>query len=263
MKYHPIPISMRQTILALSLSLFAGYAHALAYYDAFADALLSIDTITNLNNPGDNSVLSVDGNVYTENLGKTEHGKVESSYYGVIDLQSSTASDPGLLNQVSDIHGNVYPTISGSLADTVYSSLGEFNLRNLSTTDTVQIDFSLKFNIEANASITRPGNENAYAEAFVRLIDTLGQVYLDQTISADAKGVLAPPHDAMDDTLLFSITLLPDTLQTSNESFNRITLNVSARGNAESIPEPSTIFLFASGLIGMVNWSRRLRLSLF
>lgn len=253
---------MRQTILALSLSLFAGFAHALAYYDAHADALLSIDMITNLTNPGEVSAVSIDGNVYTENVGKTEYGKVESSYYGITDLQSSTASDPGLLNQVSDIHGNAYPTLtSRSLADTVYSSLGEFNLRNPSLTDTVRIDLSLVFNLEANAVITNILNENAYAEAFVRLIDTLQGVLLDQTVSADAKGVLAPTHDAWDNTLLFSITLLPDTLDNADKMFDRITLNVSARGNGESIPEPSTIILFASGLLGMANWGRRRRLS--
>lgn len=238
-------------ILLTGIFLVSPSVLAFSYFDSYASALLTIDQIHNKTNPGSLTSVSITGDVYVSNDSFTEFGNAATSQSGGMALLDSSSANPGLIDLSSDVHGNTYAVPTGSLADRIYSLYGEFNLRNLSTTDSVQIDFSLLFNIGSNAALNDFYNENAFSEAFVTLYDSLGQITFNKTVSADAKGILGPSNDSLSDTLLFSIILLPDTLDTSNLSFNYLALNVSARGNSESIPEPETLILILGGILAM------------
>jgi hypothetical protein len=239
-----------KVILLTGIFLVSPSVLAFSYFDSHASALLTIDQVHNITNPGSSTSLSITGDVYVSNDSYTEFGNAATSQSGMALLDSSNAS-PGLIDLSSDVHGNTYAIPTGSLADRIYSLNGEFNLQNLSTTDSVKIDFSLLFNIGSNAALNDFYNENAFSEAFVILYDSLGQITFNKTVSADAKGILGPSNDSLSDTLLFSIILQPDTLDTSNLSFNYLALNVSARGNSESIPEPETLLLILGGIVAM------------
>ena len=244
--------SARHMIAALCLSLCANFAHAYANYQASASGQLEIYSV---NAPGGLSSLGVSGNVFLDNQGTSLYGSADGSNNGSLSIQDGSAgTSPGLLNQSSDVQGYANPTIAGSQALSYHSSEGLFTLTNLSSTDTIEVALSLLYNASVNAAVTRILSESAYTNAFVSLIDNLTGVLLDLNLSADAKGLLGPVSEASGDTLLFTVTLLPGAV-------DDITLRVGASGSATSIPEPSTIVLLVSGLLGMSKLKHRRRYS--
>jgi hypothetical protein len=242
----------RQLLTAIVLSLFANFAHAYANYQASASGQLEIYSIANQTNPGgDLSFLNIDGDVYVDNTGHNHYGAADASDNGSTSIQAGAAgSDPGLLTQSSDVQGyaDISPVLSHALS--YNSSLGQFTLSNQSATDTVQVDLSLLYSLSVNAALSRMLSENAVANAFVSLTDTLTGVLLDRTLSADAQGLLAPPNDSWGDNPTFSVVLQPGEV-------DQLTLRLGVSGNAQSVPEPATIFLMASGLAGLIGMGKR------
>lgn len=251
MKNHsPYFWGARQVLIAAALSLFAGLTHATAVYDATAQASLTIDAITNLTNPGDLTGLSITGWTNPENGGSTTFGNAQATFDGLIDLQDSTASSPGWLRQESEAHGNAEAPPQLNIASSFHDSQGAFELRNDSPTDSFQIDFSLVYDLAVGAGVTSLLTESAFAEAYIRLIDDLLQIDVDETLIADALGVLGPGSDSKGDTILFSITLDPNT-------FDRLSLEVAASGLAQAVAEPDMMPLFGIGLFGLAGAFRR------
>jgi hypothetical protein len=242
----------RQVLTAIGLSLFANFAHAYANYQASASGQLEIYSIANQTNPGgDLSFLNIDGNVSVDNTGHDHFGLADANDHGFTSIQAGGAgTDPGLLTQSSDVQGyaDTSPFLSHALS--YNSSLGQFTLRNQSATDTVQVDLSLIYTLAVNAAASNILNDNAYANAFVNLTDTLTGVLLDRTLSADAQGLLAPPNDSWGDNPTFSVILQPGDV-------DQLTFRVGVSGNAQSIPEPATIFLMAGGLAGLMGVGKR------
>jgi hypothetical protein len=261
MKSHSSQFSTIPRVLtAVVLSLSATLAHANAVYDAFADASLNIDSIINMTNqkdPNDLTGLLITGDVLVTNEGSTIFGNALATYFGDTILLENSDFSPVSLYQSSGAQGNAEASPLVSIAESNHSSLGTFNFSNNSPTDIFQIEFSLKYNLAVNAAVTNRLNETATAEAFVRLIDDLLRfIPVDETLSADALGILALTNDSLGDTQLLSITLAPG-------EFDRLSLNVSAQGRADPlpVPEPAIFLLLGSSLAGLICMAKRRRLS--
>jgi len=242
--------ALPRVLVAATLTLFAGLASATAIYDAVAQASLTINAITNQTNPGDLSGLSITGDAYLVNEGSTTVGNAQATYGGTIDLQDSSASNPGWLRQDSEAHGNAEAPPQLSAGTSFHISHGEFNLRNDSATDSFQIDFSLVYSLAVGAGVTNILGENAFSEAYVRLLDDLLQINEDRALIADALGVLGPSIVSDGATILFSIILGPN-------QFDRLSLDVSAQGSATSVPEPAISYLLGGGMLGLIAVLRR------
>jgi hypothetical protein len=248
---------MPRALMVVALSLTASLAHANAIYNAFADASLTIDSISNQTNQNDLAGLSIIGDVRLLNEGSSNFGNAQASRNGVTDLQDSGASSPGwLLHQSSDVLGYADASPQQNIAGSYHSSKGEFNLRNDSLTDSFQINFSLVYNLAIGASVTKPLDKTADAGALVGLIDDLLQINFEKDLTADALSILSLTDNPWSETQLFSITLEPG-------GFDRLSLNVSARGNAVSapVPLPASAFFLGSGLVGLLGAAKRRQLS--
>jgi hypothetical protein len=156
----------------------------------------------------------------------------------------------------SNVDGLMQLSIADSLADPIgiaaafHLTDGIIILENVSPTDTFEVMFSIEYTAMAEATVDNPVNEDAFAlaDVFVRS-DLLGDI-VDVFVLAEAfSGIADPPvSDAID----FPLFLGPGETDFIG-SF------VESEALAFSIPEPSTMLLIATGLVGLAGFRRNFR----
>jgi len=212
-------------------------ASAIATFDAFASATLSIESV---NNPDD---LFVFTDAFVFDFDDFGFGLATATAAG----DATNPGDP-LLSQNASVSGTASPTpaLPGSLAGAFFETDGFVEFENLGT-ETLELDLALSWAVGAVASVTTPGGESAFAEAFV---DLSGAEFF--SVIVDAFTDIGDVGGAETGVFEFSLSLAPG-------EFTDLTLLVDASGNGSSIPVPATLPLFGLAALGV--GLGRLRLS--
>lgn len=233
---------------------FAGGAHATAMFSSDVTASLTVIGIENLTSPG--------GTLDIEILA----GAAEAAPFGppsppdIFTEGSATASassilsppltpplfdDPTVLGIGDGL--SVSLTSSGSADATGYAEViaiatGLLTIDNFSSTDDVEVTFSLDVSVLSTASVDDPILEDAIGDATV-FVDAFSGVdpIVDEFIEADA--LFGPPSDIFALSIEFSLTIGAD-------DSDELLMVVDAGGFAEALSSPgSVVFLVAGALV--------------
>lgn len=225
-------LSAALTLGALSFG-FAPAAMAISTYDAAASFLL---TLTDVTDAGDTTV--------------TSGWSVEAFGYGVVFItEVGDASATGVISVID-------PAVSLSILDSIAQSSNSSGSASngLAATDALtdlditvantsglDLTFSFDYSITLDASTTG----DADASATVDFLDDLG--FVDILANVDAVDGSAG-NLALNGGFAFDL---------ADGEFNLITGALDSFGSAEAVPVPAAVWLFGSGLLGLVAVARR------
>lgn len=221
------------TVLSLPFWLFSSVqtAHAVSSFNGNVSITYTINSITNLNNPGSLEGLELngqfeldDGQTFTENYGNAGSSIAHSEwFYGPIEdnVFSRTFS-------LSGYAGN------GEAAASYLAMFGLEFVNNSS--DAFDIDVEFAYSLSAEAA-----GDNAYTEIMMDYWDDLtgGGDFVE--LSAYATG-----NDQLFDSALFQFSLFANETQA-------ILADVGVEGAVSAVPVPAAIWLFGSALFGMLG----------
>ena len=230
------------TLGALSLG-FAPAAMAISSYDASASFSLTLNDVT------DASGVQV-----------TTGWSVDAFGSGIVDLfESGDASASGTTTVVDpafsmSILGSILQssTASGTATNGVAETFTFTDLAiDVANTSGQDLTFNFGFDIIALASAS---GDLASAEATVDFLDDLGAV--DILAIASASVGIVPAADATGDASQSGF--IEFTLGAGGVNAMSISGFVDSNGTAESVvPVPAAVWLFGSGLLGLVGVARR------
>jgi len=228
------------TLGALSLG-FVPAATAASTYDATAEFAFTLTNVTDLTGTqvasGWEVIAFGSGDVFLSDSGvATADGTIS-----VIDPAFSLSIGDGI-TQTSTSSG----TASNGTALTDALTDLEISFENL-------LDQALRFSFDYDVNADAMTTGDAEALALVDMLDDLG--FVDILASADAlSGPLA--LDQSSSTIAFHGSV--DFILQGGE-FNLISGFVDSSGSASAVPVPASVWLFGSGLLGLVGIARRKR----
>ncbi|WP_431065112.1 hypothetical protein [Methylotuvimicrobium sp.] len=218
------------SIASFFLMANASTAHAVSSFESSATLTYTINSIVNLDNPGDLAGLTVNGSfeledsqTYTEYTGNGTSSISHSDwYYGPVD-------------------GNVFSktfSLSGSVGngDVTSNYLVFFDLEFINASnDSFAIDVDFAYDL----SVKTVG-EDVFAEMFLDYGEELTNEYFSEDLSMFETGTdqLTGSHK-----FLFTLGAFEDQL---------ILADVNQFGTASAVPLPAAIWLFGSALFGLV-----------
>jgi hypothetical protein len=223
-------------LLLAALALAPSQAGATAISSADASLFLAITDIVG----GDWSDLSTtsDASVVDSN----------ATFFGNAFATASGQTPPDADGWFQESHATATADLIGS-AEALHSTRSLITLENISSINTLEVKFWTEFTASATASVNDPVIEDAYGRGRVSITsDLIGEIVSEEIIAQPLSGIADLP---VDKNLVFSLVLGPG-------EGDEITSFVDALAETSSIPEPSTILLIGTGLVGLAGLSRKL-----
>jgi len=244
---HMFKSNVQKLTAALTLGVlsicFAPAAAAISTYDASAGLTITLD-----------SVIDVDGNAVDAagNWAVTAEGfedQTLTDVFGAATVSVTNTIAPltslgvgGSVNQASNSSGSA--TNGSSSADTL-TSLEIF----VENTFTGSLNFNFSFSASVDATIAGGTTANDFAGSAVSVFDDLGFDYIDIFTDVSIDGT-----DAIPLTGTFGFTLLDADV---NTVIGFVDSYGQTAATAPPIPVPAAVWLFGSGLLGLVGVARR------
>ena len=224
---------------ALSIG-FAPVASAIATYDAMAEFTLTLTDVTDANGgqvtSGWDVTASGDGAIFFNDSG-------DASATGSISVIDPAVS-MSILDSITQSSTSSGSATNGFASTDALTDL-DISVDNFSGQAlTFSFDFSAMTDVATTTVIPGLFSE---ASATVDMLDDLGAV----NIIADAYSMDGNPATGSGDVIgIISFELM-------DGEFNLISGFVDSFGSAEAVPVPAAVWLFGSGLLGLVGIARR------
>lgn len=229
-------------ILILIVSLLASginTVNAAAIGNTNGIATLTIMDIINTTNPGDLIGLNITGESGSPFIFTDFFGNASTTTSSLATPSGSVLLGVGEgLRQSSALATQASPS---GIAEGSVLTRGTIDLLNNSSTDTFEISFFLDYSLSVFKSLSSLVLEDAGALAQIILLDETFEIDIEESLQANV--INESFTGFLDDTMDFSLTLDPD-------SSNQLALEVNLVANAQSVPEPSALWLMLVGASG-------------
>ncbi len=232
-------LSAALTLGALSFG-FAPAAMAISTYDALASFSLTLENVTDVNGNQVTTGWTVDA------LGDDFGGVFLDSFGDASATGEAMVVDPAVSMNISDSILQ-YSTASGTAtAGYAYTSALTDLAIDVANTSGQGLSFSFSYNVTLEAfTEALVAGDSALADAGVDFLDDLGAVDILATVDA---------VDGSTDSFALNGIFAFDL---ADGGFNLITGTVDSSGEANAVPVPAAVWLFGSGLLGLVGVARR------